>query len=66
MYKEELVHKPALLVINKMDTEGAEEKAEEFAESMKSQEAFENLPDQLRPSIRVNFKETVSFAHRNG
>lgn len=42
-----------------MDTEGASEKAEEFAESMNSQEAFENLPDDLRPATKVNFKETV-------
>lgn len=42
-----------------MDTDAAMIKAEEFTENMASQEAFENLPDEVRPKRRIDFKETV-------
>ncbi|OQR74218.1 GTP-binding protein 10-like [Tropilaelaps mercedesae] len=65
LYKSELVHKPAILVVNKMDTENATEKFRELTESMANHQAFESLPDELRPTTRIDFKETVAIAARN-
>ena len=36
LYKEELVSKPALLVVNKMDLPNAEEKLEELKEQLQN------------------------------
>ncbi|XP_022651330.1 GTP-binding protein 10-like isoform X2 [Varroa destructor] len=65
LYRADLVYKPALLVLNKMDTDAAMIKAEEFTENMASQEAFENLPDEVRPKRRIDFKETVHISAKN-
>ena len=52
--RSELVEKPALCLINKMDTDGAEEKLEELTEFLgnKYEEAVCEFDEELRPKRR--------------
>ncbi|XP_050514321.1 GTP-binding protein 10 [Diabrotica virgifera virgifera] len=60
MYNETLLSKPAMMVINKMDTEGAVEKFQEIKEQLKHLEGFfSNYPDNMRPANNLKFSQII-------
>jgi len=64
LYRSELVEKPALCLINKMDTDGAEEKLDELTEFLgnKYEEAVCELDEELRPKRRIVFDEVIPMS----
>ncbi|PWA23955.1 hypothetical protein CCH79_00011012 [Gambusia affinis] len=67
LYKEELVSKPALLVVNKMDLPEAEDKLEELKEQLQNPEEFTNLlPDDMIPKNFITFRHVVPISALNG
>ncbi|XP_074539924.1 GTP-binding protein 10 [Halichoeres trimaculatus] len=67
LYKEELVSKPALLVVNKMDLPDAEEKLAELKEQLQNPDEFSNLlPDNMIPKNFLNFRHVVPVSARSG
>lgn len=60
LYKEELVSKPALLVVNKMDLPDADDKLEELKEQLQNPEEFSHLlPDDMIPKNFMTFRHMV-------
>ncbi|KAF4088451.1 hypothetical protein AMELA_G00083490 [Ameiurus melas] len=67
LYKEELLSKPAILVVNKMDLPEAEEKLRELETQLKDQEEFSHLlPEDMIPKSFLNFKRTVPVSALTG
>lgn len=67
LYKEELVSKPALLVVNKMDLPGAEDKLAELTEQLKNPEEFSDLlPDDMIPRNQMTFRHVVPVSASSG
>ncbi|KAM6909997.1 GTP-binding protein 10 [Xenentodon cancila] len=67
LYKEELVSKPALLVVNKMDLPDAEDKLAELKEQLKNPgEFFDLLPDDMIPKNYLIFKHVVPVSTVTG
>lgn len=67
LYKEELVSKPALLVVNKMDLPDAAEKLEELKIQLQNPEGFSNLlDDDMIPNEYINFKCIVPVSALTG
>ncbi|XP_041649694.1 GTP-binding protein 10 [Cheilinus undulatus] len=67
MYKEELVSKPALLVVNKMDLPNAEEKLVELKEQLQNPDEFSNrLPDDMKPKNFLSFQHVVPVSALTG
>ncbi|GAA6220681.1 GTP-binding protein 10 [Lates japonicus] len=60
LYKEELVSKPALLVVNKMDLPEAEDKLQELEEQLQNPDKFSDLlPDDMIPKRYMTFRHMV-------
>ncbi|XP_062847065.1 GTP-binding protein 10 [Trichomycterus rosablanca] len=60
LYKEELLTKPALLVVNKMDLPEADEKLRELENQLDNQEELSQLmPEDMKPTRFVHFKHIV-------
>ncbi|XP_012721186.2 GTP-binding protein 10 [Fundulus heteroclitus] len=67
LYKEELVSKPALLAVNKMDLPDAEDKLEELEEQLQNPEAFTHLlPDDMMPNNFVTFRHVMPVSALTG
>ncbi|XP_037562086.1 GTP-binding protein 10 [Dermacentor silvarum] len=64
MYKEDLLTKPAILAVNKMDTEGAMEKYEELLEQLEKQDTS-SLHEDIRPSTLMRFDEVIPIIARD-
>ena len=66
LYKEELLEKPALLVVNKLDLPGAQKVFEEVREQAKDlAAAAENLPEDLRPNKALRLLDVVGLTAAN-
>uniref|UniRef100_A0AAQ5X0A9 GTP-binding protein 10 n=1 Tax=Amphiprion ocellaris TaxID=80972 RepID=A0AAQ5X0A9_AMPOC len=67
LYKEELVSKPALLVVNKMDLPDAEDKLEELQEQLENPEEFSDLlPADMIPKNYLTFRHVVPVSAITG
>uniref|UniRef100_A0A1A7XMP6 GTP-binding protein 10 n=1 Tax=Iconisemion striatum TaxID=60296 RepID=A0A1A7XMP6_9TELE len=67
LYKEELMLKPALLVVNKMDLPDAEDKLSELKEQLQNPEAFMDLlPDDMIPKNYMTFRHVVPVSADSG
>uniref|UniRef100_A0A8C6TST8 GTP-binding protein 10 n=1 Tax=Neogobius melanostomus TaxID=47308 RepID=A0A8C6TST8_9GOBI len=67
LYKKELVSKPALLVVNKMDLPDAAEKLEELKIQLQSPEGFCSLlDDDMIPDEYINFQHIVPVSALTG
>ena len=66
LYKPELLDKPAMLVVNKMDTPGADGAWTELKERLSAglDTAASELPPELRPSRPVQFDHVVPISAR--
>lgn len=63
LYKEELLEKPALLAVNKMDLPDAEDKFQELVKQLESPEDhFHTLPEELIPERQINFKHIIPIS----
>ncbi|XP_056648289.1 GTP-binding protein 10 [Diorhabda sublineata] len=60
MYNDTLLSKPAMMLINKMDTDGALSKFQEIKEQLKNLESvFANYPDDIRPLNCMKFFDVI-------
>ncbi|XP_070692204.1 GTP-binding protein 10 [Pempheris klunzingeri] len=67
LYKEELVSKPALLVLNKMDLPDAEDKLAELKEQLQNPDEFSNLlPGDMIPKNHMTFRHVVPVSASTG
>lgn len=67
LYKEELVSKPALLVVNKMDLPEAEDKLAELKDQLQNPDEFSNLlPDDMIPKNYMPFRHVVPVSALTG
>nr|XP_046254412.1 GTP-binding protein 10 [Scatophagus argus] len=67
LFKEELVSKPALLVVNKMDLPGAEDKLAELKEQLQNPDEFcDLLPDDMIPKNYITFRHVVPVSASTG
>nr|XP_019948790.1 PREDICTED: GTP-binding protein 10 [Paralichthys olivaceus] len=67
LYKEELVSKPALLVVNKMDLPDAEDKLQELKEQLQNPDEFSDLlPDDMIPTKYMTFRHVVPVSATTG
>ncbi|TNN75722.1 GTP-binding protein 10 [Liparis tanakae] len=67
LYKEELVSKPALLVVNKMDLPDAEDKLAELKEQLQNPAEFSHLlPDDMIPKSFITFRRIVPVSASTG
>lgn len=67
LYKEELLSKPAILVINKMDLPEAHGRLRELESQLKNQqESQDSLPDDVRPKSFVDFTNIVPVSATTG
>lgn len=67
LYKEELVSKPALLAVNKMDLPDAEDKLEELKEQLQNPEEFISLlSDDMIPNNFITFRHVVPVSALTG
>lgn len=64
LYKEDLLTKPAILAVNKMDTEHAMDKYEELLEKLEKQDTS-SLDENIRPSRIMNFDEIIPIIARD-
>uniref|UniRef100_A0A2S2R3Y2 GTP-binding protein 10 n=1 Tax=Sipha flava TaxID=143950 RepID=A0A2S2R3Y2_9HEMI len=66
LYKEELLDKPAMLLINKMDTEGAKEKYLEIKDQLENlDEALLSFPKEIRPLKSIKFDKIIQISAKN-
>lgn len=67
LYREELLTKPALLVVNKMDLPDAEDKLAELKEQLQNPEEFSDLlPDDMIPKNYLTFRHVVPVSAQTG
>uniref|UniRef100_A0A3B4XTU9 GTP-binding protein 10 n=1 Tax=Seriola lalandi dorsalis TaxID=1841481 RepID=A0A3B4XTU9_SERLL len=66
LYKEELVSKPALLVVNKMDLPDAEDKLQELKEHLQNPDQFSDLLPDMIPKKYMTFKHVVPVSATTG
>ncbi|KAM9723173.1 GTP-binding protein 10 [Menidia menidia] len=67
LYKEEMLSKPALLVVNKMDLPDAEDKLAELKEQLQKPEDFSHLlPDDMVPSQYMTFRHVLPVSAITG
>ncbi|XP_078572989.1 GTP-binding protein 10-like [Branchiostoma floridae x Branchiostoma japonicum] len=63
LYKTDLVDKPAVLAINKMDIEGAGDKAKELLDKLDNfEDAVMELPKDMRPRRQVQFDDIFQIS----
>ncbi|KAJ3597467.1 hypothetical protein NHX12_000990 [Muraenolepis orangiensis] len=67
LYKEDLLSKPALLVVNKMDLPDAEHRLEELQQQLQNPDAFSHLlPDDMIPRTNLAFRAVVPVSATTG
>uniref|UniRef100_A0A6G1S310 GTP binding protein 10 n=1 Tax=Hypotaenidia okinawae TaxID=2861861 RepID=A0A6G1S310_9GRUI len=67
LYKEELVTKPALLAINKMDLPCAKDNLDELMKQLQSPEDFFHLlEDEMIPEKTLEFKDLIPISTYTG
>ncbi|XP_058502885.1 GTP-binding protein 10 [Solea solea] len=67
LYKAELVLKPALLVVNKMDLPDADDKLEELKEQLQNPDEFSDLlPADMIPKTYITFTHVVPVSATTG
>ncbi|GLH12480.1 GTP-binding protein 10 [Gryllus bimaculatus] len=63
LYQEDLLKKPIMLAVNKMDVPGAEYKWKELEASLKDfDNAVANFPEELRPLQAIKFQDIMSLS----
>ncbi|XP_069585580.1 GTP-binding protein 10 isoform X2 [Ranitomeya imitator] len=63
LYKEDLLDKPALLAVNKMDLPEADDKLRELVKQLENpQDYLHTLPEELVPDCQINFKEIIPIS----
>lgn len=63
LYNSELLEKPAILVVNKMDLEGANNTFNRVKESlMNIQKAIHKIPEDIRPDNLITFEDIVGIS----
>ena len=67
LYNSDLLKKPSLLVINKMDMPQASEKLDQFMNFMddKYEEGLESIPEDMVPKERIDFREIIPISAQN-
>ncbi|XP_071451026.1 GTP-binding protein 10 homolog [Hetaerina americana] len=67
LYREDLMEKPAALVINKLDLPNAEEKFEEVKQNLKNlPEIVESMAEEFRPNKLLNFEFVIGLSAQFG
>ncbi|XP_072910671.1 GTP-binding protein 10 [Hemitrygon akajei] len=67
LYKVELLSKPALLAVNKMDLENAAEKFKELMQQLQQPQDFYHLiPEEMVPMRQVQFKHIIPISSLTG
>ncbi|KAF3691927.1 GTP-binding protein 10 Protein obg -like protein 2 [Channa argus] len=67
LYREELVLKPAILAVNKMDLPNAEDKLQELKEQLHNPDAYSNvLPNDTMPKNYLTFRHVVPVSATTG
>lgn len=63
LYNKDLLAKPAMLLVNKLDSEGGREKYRDLKPSLINLEkTFVNLPEEMRPQIPIKFDEIMGIS----
>ncbi|KAM3961811.1 GTP-binding protein 10 homolog [Aphomia sociella] len=66
LYDPDLLEKPAVLAINKMDLEGAKEAFDKLVESLANIEQIkESIPEEIRPEKIVTFEDIIGISALN-
>ena len=67
LYNSDLLKKPSLLVINKMDMPQASEKLDQFMNFMddRYEEGLESIPEEMVPKERIDFCEINPISAHN-
>lgn len=67
MYNADLIKKPAAIIINKMDTDGAAEKLLEVKDKLKNMERnLNDLPEEYIPETLLHFDEVLAISAKSG
>ncbi|XP_013139350.1 PREDICTED: GTP-binding protein 10 homolog [Papilio polytes] len=67
LYDPELLNKPAILAINKMDLNGAEDILKEVKESLSDiQNKIDKIPEEIRPENIISFEDIVGISALKG
>lgn len=63
LYNEDLLNKPAMLLINKLDTEGAEAKYDLIQEKLKTyKDSVSEYPEDIKPNKAITFNEIMAIS----
>lgn len=66
MYDENILNKPTVLLVNKMDMEGAVEIYERNKHILKNMEqALEQCPEEIRPKKLIDFDKIITVSAKN-
>ncbi|XP_061119623.1 GTP-binding protein 10 isoform X1 [Conger conger] len=66
LYREELLSKPALLVVNKMDLPETEMLLQELLDQLENQDDYKSLPEDLIPKSTLHFSHVVPVSAATG
>nr|XP_039269259.1 GTP-binding protein 10-like [Styela clava] len=67
LYNKKLISRPAILIFNKMDMEGANDKLEIALEKLSSWENYvDSLPEDMIPNRQMNFSSILSISAKQG
>ncbi|XP_075068001.1 GTP-binding protein 10 [Mixophyes fleayi] len=67
LYKEEVLNKPVILAVNKMDLPGAEDKFQELLKQLENPEEYLHLlPEELVPDRQISFKHILPVSAATG
>ncbi|KAJ9573958.1 hypothetical protein L9F63_008648, partial [Diploptera punctata] len=63
LYKEHLLNKPAMLVVSKMDLDGAQSKYDEIKDKLKNlAEIISDYPENMRPERAIEFTDIMALS----
>ncbi|CAG9814062.1 unnamed protein product, partial [Phaedon cochleariae] len=63
MYNEDMLMKPSMILINKMDSEGSLERFQEIRDHLKNlPEFFKQYPEEMRPNKTLNFCDIIPIS----
>ncbi|PSN39091.1 GTP-binding protein 10 [Blattella germanica] len=66
LYKDELLNKPAMLVVSKMDLRGAQHKYDEIKDQLKHlKDVVSDYSDDIRPERVLEFSEVMAISANN-
>lgn len=67
LYDPELLEKPAVLAINKMDTEGADQIFSNIQESFQNiNKVMDSIPEEIRPERVISFEDIIGISALKG